>query len=254
MRPALARTSSAASGLRFCGMIEEPVVKRSESLTKPNCGVAPEHDLLGEAREMHGADRGGGERLQREVAVGDGVERVRRRPVEAERRRRSRAGRSGRPCRRAPRRRAGTRSAAAGIGEAAAVARKHLDIGEQVMAEGDRLGALQMREARHHGVGMRLGLRRERRLAGACSWRVDRRRSASRTQRRKSVATWSLRERAVCSRPAASPISSASRAFDVHVDVFERARKGEAALGDLRRDRVQARDDLRRRPRAEMMP
>ncbi len=26
MRPALARTSSAASGLRFCGMIEEPVV------------------------------------------------------------------------------------------------------------------------------------------------------------------------------------------------------------------------------------
>ncbi len=39
MRPVLARTSSAASGLRFCGMIEEPVVKRSDSLTKPNCGV-----------------------------------------------------------------------------------------------------------------------------------------------------------------------------------------------------------------------
>ena len=46
---------------------------------------------------------------------------------------------------------------------------------------------------------------------------------ASRTQSRKSVATWSLRERAVCSRPAAGPISSASRALDVHVDVFERA-------------------------------
>ena len=40
MRPVLARTSSAASGLRFCGMIDEPVVKRSESVTKPNCGVA----------------------------------------------------------------------------------------------------------------------------------------------------------------------------------------------------------------------
>ncbi len=26
IRPAFARTSSAASGLRFCGMIEEPVV------------------------------------------------------------------------------------------------------------------------------------------------------------------------------------------------------------------------------------
>ena len=34
---------------------------------------------------------------------------------------------------------------------------------------------------------------------------------ASRTHSRKSVATWSLRERAVCSRPAAGPISSASR-------------------------------------------
>src|SRR5688572_27014421 len=38
MRPALPRTSSAASGLRFCGMIEEPVVKRSESFTKPKEG------------------------------------------------------------------------------------------------------------------------------------------------------------------------------------------------------------------------
>ena len=32
-----------------------------------------------------------------------------------------------------------------------------------------------------------------------------------RTQSRKSVATWSLRDRAVCSRPAGSPISSLSR-------------------------------------------
>jgi hypothetical protein len=34
---------------------------------------------------------------------------------------------------------------------------------------------------------------------------------ASRTQRRKSVATWSLRERAVWSRPAAVPMASFSR-------------------------------------------
>ena len=33
----------------------------------------------------------------------------------------------------------------------------------------------------------------------------------SRVHSRKSVATWSLRERAVCSRPAAGPIISASR-------------------------------------------
>jgi hypothetical protein len=35
----LARTSSAASGLRFCGMIDEPVVNLSDSFTKRNCGV-----------------------------------------------------------------------------------------------------------------------------------------------------------------------------------------------------------------------
>ncbi len=33
----------------------------------------------------------------------------------------------------------------------------------------------------------------------------------SRTHSRKSVATWSLRDRAVCSRPAGSPISAFSR-------------------------------------------
>ncbi len=38
MRPILARTSSAASGLRFCGMMEEPVVKRSESLSRATSG------------------------------------------------------------------------------------------------------------------------------------------------------------------------------------------------------------------------
>src|SRR2546425_37863 len=42
MRPVLARTSSAASGLRFCGMIEEPVVKRSESSNRPQSG---EHQI-----------------------------------------------------------------------------------------------------------------------------------------------------------------------------------------------------------------
>ena len=38
MRPVFARTSSAASGLRFCGMIEEPVVNLSDSLRKPTSG------------------------------------------------------------------------------------------------------------------------------------------------------------------------------------------------------------------------
>ncbi len=38
MRPVLARTSSAASGLRFCGMIEEPVVNLSDSFTSAVSG------------------------------------------------------------------------------------------------------------------------------------------------------------------------------------------------------------------------
>ena len=40
IRPLCPRTSSAASGLRFCGMIDEPVEKASDSFTKPNCGLA----------------------------------------------------------------------------------------------------------------------------------------------------------------------------------------------------------------------
>ena len=55
MRPVLARTSSAASGLRFCGMIEEPVVKRVGERDEAELRRAPDHDLLGEARQMHGA-------------------------------------------------------------------------------------------------------------------------------------------------------------------------------------------------------
>ena len=39
MRPILARISSAASGFFFCGMIEEPVEKASESVTKRNWTV-----------------------------------------------------------------------------------------------------------------------------------------------------------------------------------------------------------------------
>ena len=37
MRPILARISSAASGLRFCGMIDDPVDHLSDIDTKRNC-------------------------------------------------------------------------------------------------------------------------------------------------------------------------------------------------------------------------
>ena len=88
--------------------------------------------------------------------------------------------------------------------------REHLDIGHAVMAEGHRLRRLQMGEAGHHGRGMFLGARSNARSAPSAPRRCGSTRPC--TQSRKSMATWSLRERAVCSRPAAGPISSASRA------------------------------------------
>src|SRR3569832_1726695 len=45
----------------------------------------------------------------------------------------------------------------AAIGKTGAVARDHLEPREQVMAEGDRLRDLQVREAGHDGVGLALG-------------------------------------------------------------------------------------------------
>ena len=75
-RPALARTSSAASGLRFCGMIDEPVVNLSDRATKPNCGVV--QMTISSARRDRcmaaiGRRRQG---LEGEIAIGHAVERV----------------------------------------------------------------------------------------------------------------------------------------------------------------------------------
>ena len=43
------------------------------------------------------------------------------------------------------------------IGEPAPITPEHLDIGQQMVAEGDRLRRLQVREARHDGGGIFLG-------------------------------------------------------------------------------------------------
>ena len=118
---------------------------------------APDHDLLGEARQMHRRDRRGAQELQREVAVRHGIERIGGRPVETQRLRRHRAVDRERG---AGQRRAAQRAfvqPAAAIGEPAAVAVQHLDIGQQMMAERHRLRGLQMGEAGHRIGGMRRG-------------------------------------------------------------------------------------------------
>ena len=100
--PLWPRTSSAASGLRLLGMIDEPVDQASGSVTKPNGCDRPEDDFLGQPRQMDRAQRGGVEIIDHEIAVADRVEAVGGRPVEAERRARSRRGRSGSRSRPAP--------------------------------------------------------------------------------------------------------------------------------------------------------
>src|SRR3954451_11509722 len=107
---------------------------------------------------MRTSQRRGGEKLDREIAVGDSVERIGRGTIKAERG----GGRVAvdRECG------AGERGGAewalvepnAAIGKTASIAPDHLDIGQQVMSERDRLSDLKMRKPGHHGIGVRLGL------------------------------------------------------------------------------------------------
>ena len=94
----------------------------------------PQHKLLGEAGEMARRDRPRAQCLKRKVAVGDAVERIGGRPVEAE-------GLGGHVAvdreGGAGQRRAAQRTfveAPARVGEAPRVAPEHLDIGHEMMA------------------------------------------------------------------------------------------------------------------------
>ena len=79
IRPLFPRTSSAASGFRFCGMIDEPVVNLSDSEMKANCGVV--HNTISSAKrdrctaqiaavESVSRTKSRSETLSREFAVG----------------------------------------------------------------------------------------------------------------------------------------------------------------------------------------
>ena len=113
---------------------------------------------------MHHQQAGVGTELDGEVAIGDGVQRVLAHAIEAQRVRHVLAvdgeggAGEGRRTQRQP------VDAAAGIGQASGIARQHLDIGQQVVAEGDGLCHLQVGEARHDRVGMLLGQCQQRLL------------------------------------------------------------------------------------------
>ena len=199
----------------------------SDSLIRPDERRRPDHDLLGEARQMHRRDRAGRQRLQHEIAVGDGVERIRHRPRKAERLRRHGAVDR--------KRRAGERAGAerafieplARIGEAAAVARRHLDIGEQMMAERHRLRRLQMGEARHHGGGVLERLFGQRALI-AGKRRIDAVDRVAHPEPEIGRDLIVARARGV-QPPGRRPDQVGEPALDIHMDVFERPLEGEFA-------------------------
>ena len=72
----------------------------------------------------------------------------------------------------------------------------------------------------------------------------------SRTNSAMSVATWSLRDRAVCSLPPTGPDDLGQPALDRHVDVLVAGLEREGARLELGRDRVEARAAARRPPPA----
>ena len=168
-------------------------------------------------------DRRGGERLEREVAVGDAVERIGGRPVEAERlgghvavdRERGSGER-----RRAKRTFV---EALARVPETPRVARQHLDIGHEMMAEGDRLRRLQMGEARHDNCRAfeRAGGERPLQPSDLDEDRVDRVAHPEAEIDRDLVVA---RARGV-EAPGRRADDLGEAAFHVHMDVFERALK-----------------------------
>ena len=136
-------------------------------------GRRPEHELLADPREVGEEHRAGVEVVEREVAVGDGVDRVPHR-VGRRRQRQRRAGERARPERR--RRRPG----AAAKRRRVAVALEHLGPGEQVVAERHRDRALQVRVPGHRRLGL---------LGRAVEHRRGRTRAAPPRPRRRRRAT-----------------------------------------------------------------
>ena len=208
-------------------------------LAEAELRARPEHDLRPQPREVHRADRGRVQVVQGEVAVGDGVERVRVGPLEAEVRsqalavevpvERRRARPSRRACRWSNRRRGRSgarrgrtsRSRRAGGGPGRPAGRA---------AGGCRPGAAQSRWASASSTSVVI----------SSSSSAIARAECERTSSARSVATWSLRERAVCSLPPTGPTSSVSRRSIAMWMSSSSLRELEALALELGGDRVEA--------------
>ena len=180
--------------------------------------------------------RGGGQGFEHEVAVGHAIERIGGRAIETERFRREgavdRKGGAGE-------RRSAERTLVeprAGVTETAAIAENHLDIGEEMVAEGHRLGGLQMGEAGHDGIGIGRRLFHQRQLqisqleadpvdgVAHPELEIERHLIVARTRRMQS--------------PRRGADQFRKTHFDIHVNVFESAGKDQFSALDFARHLV----------------
>ena len=180
---------------------------------------------------MHRRNGRCGKELEHEIAVGHCIERIAHRPIEAQLFRGhgavDREGGAGKGCR--PQRR--FIHALPHIRNAAPVPRQHLDISEKMMAEGDGLGHLQMGEARHDGRCMFFGLHRQCQLQVAqlaVEMVADIADIEAEIGRHLVVA----RTRGV-ETPGCGADQVLEPLLDIHMDVFQRARKSEGAAVDF---------------------
>ena len=156
-RGALARSSSAASGFFFCGMRLEPEREGVGHLAEAELLARPEHDLAAELRQVGGAGGGGAEVVEHEVAVRHRVERVLGDAAEAELLGHEHAaGVEVHPGQRARAERQVVGGGHAEV-EALEVAAELPEVGQQVVREVDRLGALEVGVAGQRPVEVALG-------------------------------------------------------------------------------------------------
>ena len=198
---------------------------------EPEPRVRPPGDLLGQPAQVDHAERDGRQGLDHEVAIRDGVERVRADAVEAELRGRGFAIERVAGARERARAQRRDVEAGARVGQAAPVALGHLDVGEQVVGEEDRLGRLDVRCARQDRRPVALGEvdKSPLEVAQRAVELVDRAAGPEPHVRRDLVVAGAAGVEAAGQRPDLLDQGD----LDVHVDVFERRVPGRAPGSDV---------------------